>query len=123
MQGAQDQPRCGFTPQGDFRSIHAIYTRLAARCASGRYNHVSGKEPEFHQAAGDIFGKIDPIKSSGLALPKLGQILGACRAISRSAGVLIDSQLQHGAIIRRLLKHIEYPDIELARRRFASHLV
>jgi hypothetical protein len=59
--------QCGLAPQRHFRAIHLVDARFSAGRAT-RWNYrVAGEESKLHQATGDIFWKIEPVKDSGLA--------------------------------------------------------
>ena len=62
--------RCGFPPQGDFRTIHAIDTRLAAGCAACGDDGVSGQETELHKTECDVVGKVKAFEAGGNAKPE-----------------------------------------------------
>ena len=81
--------RSSLAAKRDFRSIHAINARLTARSAAGGDDYMPRKKAEFHQTAGNIFGKIEAIKGAGLALFELSQ---------SPDGDVVDTHLQHGVL-------------------------
>jgi hypothetical protein len=65
--------RCSFTAERDFGAVDAIHARFATGCATSRNDDVAGKEAELHQAAGDVFGKIQAIEHASFTLGELSK--------------------------------------------------
>jgi len=59
---AHDEPGRGVVPQRYFTTVDAKYARSAAGGGSGRNNWVSRKKTQFHQATGNIVGKIQTVQ-------------------------------------------------------------
>lgn len=81
--------RRSFTAQSHFRSIDSIHARFPARSAAGGNNYMSWKKTKFHQAAGNILGKIEAIEGPRLALLELCESPGSDT---------IDTHLQYGVL-------------------------
>jgi len=59
--------RRGFTPEGDFRSIHTENPRISAGGGERGDDGAAGQKTEFHQAAGDVLREVQAIEDSVLA--------------------------------------------------------
>ena len=60
-----------FAPQCNFRAIHSINPRFAARGAACRNNIMTGEKSEFHQAQRHIFRQVQPLEFRLVAKPQL----------------------------------------------------
>ena len=94
---AKDQVRCGFPPQCDFRAIHAIHARFAARCAAGGTMACPGRNPSSIRRRAISSGRSR--RSSTPASPSRScasvRVTGRFR---RSAWCAIDTHLQHQSV-------------------------
>ena len=81
--------RRSFTAQRYFGSVDAINARFATGSTTGGHYYMSRKKTKFHQAAGNILGKIEAIKGTRLAFLEL------CESPGWDA---IDTHLQHGIL-------------------------
>ena len=105
----KNQPRGGFTPECDFRSVHPIHARSAARRTPGRHNHLAGQKTQLHQAPRYIFRKVQTVQDSRFPSGQLGQSFGCKSGISPSMRVVVDTQLHRAVSFHRSLKHAEVP--------------
>ncbi len=63
--------RCSFPAERDFRAINAVDARFAAGRRAGWNDDVARKKAEFHQAARDVFRKIQAIEHASFSLAEL----------------------------------------------------
>ncbi|MCG3192540.1 MAG: hypothetical protein DIJKHBIC_01787 [Thermoanaerobaculia bacterium] len=71
--GPQEQVERGLAPQGNLRSIDMEHPGVPSWRLVNRPDPAARHEPEFHQAPGDLFRKIDSRKNPFFSLVKLRQ--------------------------------------------------
>ena len=78
--------------QRDFRAVHLENPWVATGRARAGHDSRAGQKTKFHQAAGILVGKIDPLDERGVAAAQIHK--GWHGALH---GLLIDNQLQHNS--------------------------